>query len=890
MGTRATPPDSSRGADKDAYAEQLEELVASDTGRRQPGPGVAKFLFAVALAWALYQLYMASPLPFVLGIGLIDDTQQRSIHLAFALLLGFFAYPAFKGSPRDRVPATDWILASVAVFCTLYIVLFYADVSSRAGGNRTHLETLVSVVGILMVLELTRRSLGIPLVIVAFVFMAYAFLGPHMPEVISHRGVSLDRFVDHMWLTTEGVFGLPLGVSNSFIFLFVLFGALLDKAGAGNFFIKLSFALLGHLRGGPAKAAVVSSGLTGLISGSAIANVVTTGTFTIPLMKRIGFPAEKAGAIEVSSSINGQIMPPVMGAAAFLMTEFVGISYFEVIKHAFLPAIISYIGLFYIVHLEAEKMGLPVLQKVHQSTVGRRLLNALITICSIIILSGLLYYLFTFLTMIFGEATVYVAGIILVVMYLSLLKLAAGYPELEFDDPNAPLVKIPDALPILMAGLYFVIPIGVLVWCLMIERLSPGLSVTWAIATMVFVILTQHPITNAFRKKGGGTAESFRRGWRELLDGMVAGSRNMVGIAIAMAAAGIIVGVVSITGLGLIMTEVIDAVSGGNVMVMLIFTAIMCMVLGMGLPTTANYIVVASVMAQPFVALASQHGIIVPLIAVHLFVFYFGLISGTTPPVAVDAFAGAAVARSDPMKTAINSFFYDIRTSVLPFIFIFNPGLLLIGIDHWWQYIIVVATSVIAMCVFGAATKSYFLTRSRLWESALLLLVAFTLIRPGFWLDRVEPPFHSVDPSRIESLSAEQPGGANIRLLVEGENFSGELVRKVVLLPLGAAGRTGAERLYDSAGLEISIDDGQVIVDDGQVIVDDVRVNSPAQQWGMDFDWIVLELQLPAERMAKQWFYLPAIALLALVVILQLGRRRKAAPIEATSGAPRPLS
>lgn len=856
-----------------SYTKELEELVASDTGRRNPGPTVSKFLFAVALFWALYQLYMASPLPFVFGIGIIDDTQQRSIHLAFALLLGCAAYPAFKRSPRSHVPLHDWALAIMACFCTLYIVLFYADVSSRAGGNRTDIETVVAVVGILTVLELTRRSLGTPLVIVAFVFMGYAFLGPHMPDVISHRGVSLDRFVDHMWLTTEGVFGLPLGVSNSFIFLFVLFGALLDKAGAGNFFIKLSFALLGHLRGGPAKAAVVSSGLTGLISGSAIANVVTTGTFTIPLMKRIGFPAEKAGAIEVSSSINGQITPPVMGAAAFLMTEFVGISYFEVIKHAFLPAVISYIGLFYIVHLEAEKMGLPVLKKVRETTTGRRVINFLITVCSIVILSGLLYFFFTFLTAMLGAAAIYVAGAIMIVAYLALLKAASRYPGLEIDDPSAPLVKIPDALPILMAGLYFVIPIGVLVWCLMIERLSPGLSVTWAIATIVVVMLTQHPIINAFRRKEASVKEGILRGFSELLDGMAAGSRNMVGIAIAMAAAGIIVGVVSITGLGLIMTEVIDAVSGGNVMVMLVFTAIMCMILGMGLPTTANYIVVASVMAQPFVTLASQHGIIVPLIAVHLFVFYFGLISGTTPPVAVDAFAGAAVARSDPMKTAINSFLYDIRTSVLPFIFIFNPGLLLIGIDHWWEYIVVVTTAIMAMCIFGAATKAYFLTRSRVWESVILLVVAFTLIRPGFWLDRFQMPFLPVDPATIEELAAEQPGDANIRLLVEGENFSGDLVRKVVLLPLGAAGAEGADRLYDSAGLSVS-------VDAGTVLVEDVRLNSPAQQWGMDFDWVILELQLPAERAAKEWFYVPAVALLALVVTLQLKRRRRTVAIE----------
>ncbi len=854
--------------DDTRHKGEFDDLVASDTGRREPGPVVAKLLFAVALIWALYQLYMASPLPFVLGIGVLDDTQQRSIHLAFAMFLGFCSFPALSASPRDRIPFVDWAFALLAAYCALHIIFFYADVSSRAGGVRTTAEIVISILGILFVLELTRRSLGIPLVIVACVFIAYAFLGPHMPEVVSHRGVSLNRMVDHLWLTTEGVFGLPLGVSSSFIFLFVLFGALLEKAGAGNFFIQLSFALLGHLRGGPAKAAVVSSGLTGLVSGSAIANVVTTGTFTIPLMKRIGFPAEKAAAIEVSSSINGQIMPPVMGAAAFLMTEFVGITYFEVIKHAFLPAVVSYIGLFYIVHLESVKMNLPVLQKLHTSTMAQRLMGAAMSVGAIIILSGIIYYGVEFLKVIFGGMTTAVCGIILVAIYIGLLKMAARYPEIEIDDPNAPLVKIPDALPILMAGMYYAIPLGVLVWCLMIERMSPGLSVTWAIVTMVTVMLTQHPITDAFRKKGAAPSTGFKRGFHELLDGMVAGSRNMVGIALAMGAAGIIVGVVSITGLGLIMTEIIDTVSGGNVMLMLLFTALMCMILGMGLPTTANYIVVASVMAQPFVTLASQHGIIVPLIAVHLFVFYFGLISGTTPPVAIDAFAGAAVARADPMKTAINSFFYDIRTSILPFIFVFNPGLLLIGIEHWWGYIVIATTAIVAMMTFGAATKGHFMAKSRKWESAVLLMVAFSLIRPGFWLDRIEAPFITVNPLKIETIASEQPAGANIRLLVEGESFSGDMLQKVVLLPLGPSGESGVKRLYEHAGIGVDLADGKAVVSD-------LKVNGAAQKWGVDFDWVILELQLPADRMAKEWFYIPVIALLMLIVMIQLRRKRE---------------
>ena len=388
------------------------------------------------------------------GFLLIDDSQQRSIHLAFALFLGFMTFPAFVNSPRKYIPAYDWVFAIVAAVCALYIVAFYRDVVNNAGGVRTTAETIVSIVGIAMILEITRRVLGLSLVIVSIVFSLYVFVGPNLPELLSHRGFSLNRYVDHMWLTTEGVFGLPLGVSNSFIFLFVLFGALLDKGGAGNFFIKLSFSMLGHLRGGPAKAAVVSSGLTGLISGSAIANVVTTGTFTIPLMKRIGFNGEKAAAIEVSSSINGQIMPPVMGAAAFLMTEFVGITYFEVVVHAFVPAIVSYIGLFYIVHLEAVKANMPVLAKLRESTLMQATWSFLFGFGCVAAVAGVVYLVANALTMFTGSLATPLAGVIMIVLYIWLLKIAATYPELEIDDPHAPLIEIPELKPTLMAGMH----------------------------------------------------------------------------------------------------------------------------------------------------------------------------------------------------------------------------------------------------------------------------------------------------------------------------------------------------------------------------------------------------------------------------------------------------
>ena len=353
--------------------EQLQEMVAeTETGARNPTGAITKnILYFVPLVWTLFQLWYASPLPFIFNFFVLNDTEARSIHLAFAVFLAYTAYPTFKSSPRNYVPAQDWVVGLVAAFCAAYLFIFYAGLAERSG-DPTTLDLVVAVIGLVVLLEATRRALGPPLMVVAAVFICYTFGGPYMPDVIAHKGASLVKGMSHYWLSTEGVFGVALGVSTGMVFMFVLFGSLLEKAGAGNYFIRVAFAALGHLRGGPAKAAVVSSGMTGLVSGSSIANVVTTGTFTIPLMKKVGFKPEKAGAVEVACSTNGQLMPPVMGAAAFLMVEYVGITYIEVIKHAFLPAIISYIALVYIVHLEAGKLGLKGLEKTgHQNPASK---------------------------------------------------------------------------------------------------------------------------------------------------------------------------------------------------------------------------------------------------------------------------------------------------------------------------------------------------------------------------------------------------------------------------------------------------------------------------------------------------------------------------------------
>ena len=861
----------------DADLRDLSDSI--DMGGRRPTGLEERLLFAVALLWSCYQLWVASPLPYVTGFLMIDGTQDRAIHVAFALFLGFCAYPMLKRrSPRQYIPWYDWMLALVAACTCLYIIAFYADVSNRAGGLRTPTESIISIVGILCVLEITRRALGLPLLIVTLVFLAYMFLGPYAPDIISHRGASLNRAVDHLWLTTEGVFGIAAGVSTSIIFLFVLFGALLQRAGSGNYLIQLSFALLGHLRGGPAKASVMASGLTGLISGSTIANIVTTGTFTIPLMKRVGYPDYKAGAIEVSSSLNGQVMPPVMGAAAFIMTEFIGITYYEVVKHAFLPAVISYVALYFIVHAEAEKANMPVLEQVAATPWLRRLLTFVTAVLCVIILSGLLYVLGAFLSAFAGNYALLFAVALFVGAYLGTLWISTRYPPLKIDDPNAPEMHLPKTWPTFRAGLYYILPVMVLIWCLIVERFSPGLSVSWAITSQILVLLTQYPLKAVLSGRVDAVVPALRVGFADLIEGLATGARNMVGIAIAMASAGLIIGVVSLTGVGISMTAVIEAISGGSFMFAMILTAVACVILGMGLPTTANYIVVVAVMGPVVAELAAQNGLFVPLIAVHLFVFYFGLLSGTTPPVAIDAFVGAAVAHADPLKTSLQAFYYSSRQAILPFLFIFNPQLLLIGVETWWQFLFIVAVATTAMIVFAAALQGWLFHRSRLWESAVLLVVALTLLRPDIWLDRIQPPFDVVDPVRVLEVAEERRDDSALRMRVRGERFGGSIGERIVVFDLGRSGPAGAERLERSSGMTLRIEDGRMVVDT-------VRFGGAAQRQGIDFDWEILEVQVRTERRAKEWFILPAVLVLCGISLLQVRRKRGGRRIKAVATA-----
>lgn len=843
----------------------LEDMVASsDSGARKPAGMSGKLLVSIAAIWSLFQLWIASPLPYMLGFGVFNATQARSIHLAFALFLVYMAYPALKRSPRDRIPLQDWVLASVAAFCGAYMFLFYEGLSARPGAPLLQ-DVIIGVTGILLLLEATRRALGPPLMIVASVFLIYSLAGPYMPGLLAHGGVSLYGLINHQWLTTQGVFGIALGVSTSFVFLFVLFGALLDKAGAGNYFIKVAFSMLGHYKGGPAKAAVVASGMTGLISGSSIANTVTTGTFTIPMMKRVGFPAEKAGAVEVASSVNGQIMPPVMGAAAFLMVEYVGISYVDVIKHAFLPALISYIALIYIVHLEALKANMQGLQSSNPpKPLVRKVIGFLGGLLLMMITALAVYYGLGWLKPALGSAAPWVIAAGLAVIYVALLKMAAAYPELALDDPNEPVITLPQTRPTVMVGLQYILPVIVLIWCLMVERLSPGLSAFWATVFMIFIMLTQRPITAIFRGKGDMQAD-LREGAMDLWNGLVTGARNMIGIGIATATAGIIVGAVSQTGVGLVLADVVETISMGNLMLILFFTAILSLILGMGLPTTANYIVVSALLAPVIIQLGQQNGLIVPLIAVHLFVFYFGIMADVTPPVGLASFAAAAVSGGDPIRTGFQAFYYSLRTAALPFLFIFNTDLLLIDVT-WLQGIMIFIISTIAMLIFAAATQGFMIARNRWYESLLLLLVAFALFRPGFFMDMVHDPYRSVPPSAFVQALGNVDEDSTLRVQIEGLDDFGDPLTTYMQVPV-PEGETGQERL-DNLGL-------MLIFEDDRAIVDMVTYGSQASDIGFDFDQEIIEVLAPVDRWTKELMWIPAFMVFGCVVLLQRRRRAK---------------
>ena len=668
---------------KKTKPEFFEEFDEDGENKRILKGWNLKLIGGVAIAWTLFQLWYASPFPFIFNFGQFIDVPARAIHLAFAFTLCFLLYPSIKSKRNQKIQLIDFVFVFLGLVTTLYLVIGYEGLVHRQGLMSTitilsftiPYEIIIGSTGIILLLEATRRVVGLPLVIIAVIFILYSFFGRILPDLIAHPGLSLNRLVGYHWLGGEAIFGIPISVSVGFIFLFVLFGSVLDAAGGGKYFLNLAFASVGRMRGGPAKAAILASGLTGMISGSSVANTVTTGAFTIPIMKKTGLSAVKAGAIEVAASVNGQLMPPIMGAAAFIMAELLGISYLQVVTHAILPAIISYIALFYISHLESVKLGIK------------------------------------------------------------------GLPEKDIP----PLGKT------FIEGIHYLIPIAVLVYLLLIKNWTASSAVFYSIISLLVVII----VKNLWLAKQGDLTiiDSLKLSFNQIITGFEKGAINMVSVGVAIATAGIIVGAVSSTGLSNNLIMVVETIAGSNIIILLGLTAVLCILLGMGLPTTANYLVVAALMANVVVEVGNASGYIFPLIAVHLYVFYFGLMADITPPVGLASYAAAAISRADPIQTGIQAFWYSLRTAILPIVFIFNHELLLIGIENWIHALVVISTSLIAILVFTAATQRWFLTQMRWYEVIAFLIIAMSLFRPGFILDQFYPEYNT------KNLSSE-----NIRL------------------------------------------------------------------------------------------------------------------------------
>ena len=672
------------------FQNKIKDKIQEDISPTRNLSGAhLKIVLGIAILWTFFQLWYASPFPFWFNFGMFKGLPARAIHLGFALTLTFLIFPAVRGK---KTSVFDILISIVAAFCCLYIYFFYDDLVNRGGillvkelfGFKVPIELIIGAIGILILLEATRRAIGLPLVIIAICFLLFSYFGKYAPDIISHGGLSLKRLVGFQWFDQEAIFGIPIGVSVDFIFLFVLFGALLETAGGGKYFLDLAFAMVGKMRGGPAKAAILGSGMTGMISGSSIANTVTTGTFTIPIMKKTGFSQEKAGAIEVSSSVNGQIMPPVMGAAAFVMASFIGVTYFEVVKHAFLPAIISYIALFYISHLEALKLGLK-----------------------------------------------------------------------GMDEADVPYLK-----KTFLSGLHFLIPIFVLIFLLVYMRYTAGFSIFYATISLVLVNLVNRIIKNPNFKTG------LIDWYNQTIVGLQKGAINMVAVGIAIATAGIIVGAVGSTGLSTNLIVVIETIAKDNVIILILLTIILCLLLGMGLPTTANYVVVASLMSTVLVDVGNASGFIFPLIAVHLFVFYFGLMADVTPPVGLASYAAAAISGGDPLRTGLQAIWYSLRTGILPIVFLFNHELLLIGVDSFWQALIVIATSLTGILIFTAATQQWFINKLKWYETIAFLIISLSFLAPDYVLSKFYPKFdeQKLSAENIQNLSFDPSKEVHIKV------------------------------------------------------------------------------------------------------------------------------
>ena len=615
---------------KELSADEVMQKFDKESDKREV-KGIWNIIInAICIAFAVFQLYTAT-------FGVLDAHLQRAIHLAFGFLLIFLLYPGRKSWSRSSMNPLDVLLAIVGAASALYIVANYQELVLRAGMNN-ETDFVVGVIGTLMVFEAARRVVGWPMITVALFFMIYAFVGPYIPGIMAHRGVQVQELFDHLFFTTEGIFGTPMGVSSTFIYLFILFGSYLEATGLGKFFIDLANAIAGWAAGGPAKVAVLSSGLMGTVSGSSVGNVAGTGAFTIPMMKKLGYRPAFAGAVEAAASTGGQLMPPVMGAAAFLMAEFVGVPYFDVVKAAVIPALLYYIGVWLGVHYEAKKYGLK----------------------------------------------------------------------------GTPREELPKFGPLFMEKGHLALPLAVIVY-LLVSGYTPMRA---ALAAIVLSI-----VCACLRK-------STRIGFREIVQGLIDGSKGVLGVLIACATAGIIIGVVTKTGVGLKIATALLDLSGGQLLPAMFFTMVTSLILGMGVPTTANYVITSTIAAPALVQMN------VPVLAAHMFAFYFGIVADVTPPVALAAYAGAGIAGANPMRCGVIAAKLAIAAFIVPYIFVLAPELLMI---HATPLTITLSalTAIVGMWGVSVAMIGFCQNLLNLPQRVLFLAGGIGMIIPGHITDVV---------------------------------------------------------------------------------------------------------------------------------------------------------
>jgi len=688
--------------DQGVDAQEILKKFDKESDYRNYTGVMAKIVAAIAITFSCFQVYTAV-------FGVLDAMIQRSVHLAFGMSLIFLLYPTSKKWSRTKLHPLDLALSILGALTPMYIIANYQQLVLRAG-TATVTDMIVGVIGILLVLEAARRIVGIPIVIIAGIFIAYAFAGPYLPGKLAHRGVDVGDLVQHLYFTTEGVFGIPLGVSSTFIFLFILFGAYLEKTGLGQFFIDISNAIAGWASGGPAKVAVISSALEGMVSGSSVANVVGSGSFTIPMMKRLGYKPEFAAAVEATASTGGQLMPPIMGAAAFLMAEFTGIPYGRIALAAALPAFLYYVSVFAQVHFEAKRLGLRGLRKDELPSSSDIFIRRGFLIIPLVGIIGLLVSGFTPMYAAFYAIILSIGSAILgwwvPIPIVGTIFLFAGLKSLlvaDADRASGALRYITELTPL-------------------------GALIILAIILLGFRVLGKKPKLSA----------------GDLVSSLESGARGVLGVLSATACAGIIIGVVTKTGLGLKLGEVLVSLAGDNLLLTLVFTALTSLILGMGVPTTANYIITSTIAAPAIIMLLAKKaglpmgpdlpiGIILPA---HMFAFYFGILADVTPPVALAAFAGAGIAKANPMQTGFQATKLAIAAFLVPFIFVMNPMMLLVNVTPV-SIIMMLLTSTIGIIGVAAGVMGYFTCKMRWWERILFAAGGVLLVYPGTVTDLI---------------------------------------------------------------------------------------------------------------------------------------------------------